>query len=309
MRAVAGIGLLAAIGTVAGGPAWAEPPGRIVAATATSTRAPVETNAPARLFDRNDVTAWCAREPVKVRLTLRLDRPTRVETVHLALGHLAAWRANPRVKQVFVTISSGGETVKKIRHKWPDRDEPREGRVNVGATGDLLVVDFDQAYAGSAPGGLCVASLRLMGGLDGAQELDATDVAATLWSDEDLAELLRRTFRLVREIDGAEMTGTLELTKRGRYEYEDASGVRVSGRWAVERGAGEGEGARLVFRAEKVRVGKKKLDVPEALARHVVEWRWGPPAPGEPPALVPWVAYGLGEGGALEVVAPREVKP
>lgn len=282
--------------------------GRVVAATASSTAIPEDRYGVAHLFDLDDATTWCAREKVHVQVTVRLDRPTTIDTLHVTLGTPLAWRANPRVKQVFVTVLQDGQTMKKIRHKWPDRDEPREGRVNVGARGDTIIFDIDQVYGGSSMSGMCVAGVRLVGGPDGGQTIDGGNLAATVWGEEPMTRAVQREFTVYRDTADGEAAATLELAKRGKLEYrDDALGLKLEGKWRLEAGP-DGQGMQLVFDVGKAKLGGKRLKIPEALERLVVPWRFAPLAEGEAATFVPWIAFGVADG-ALVAAPPRSVAP
>lgn len=284
--------------------------GDVVGVTASSTKAPEASHGPARLLDGDDATAFCARDKVKVRVVLTLSGPTHLDALALTLGDPAGWKQSPRVKQVFVTVREGEQTVKKIRHKWPDRDEVRGGKVTLGATGDNVVIDFDQVYAGKGLGGLCVAGAELIASEDGdTRVVDSAGLVAVVAGDERTKASLARTWKIATG-DGGE-PASLELGKRGTFEYKDAAAdLKVTGSWRVVDGTGAAAGGRaLELKVTKAKRGGKRVTIPATLAPHVARWRHGPVGEGGAAEFQPWVAYAVDETGALSAVVPVGVAP
>jgi hypothetical protein len=278
-------------------------PARIVAAEASSTEGSEATTGVARLFDGDDGTTWCAREKVKARITLRLAGVTRLSTLELGLGHPTQWKAGPRIKQVVVSVIGEGRLLKKVRHKWPD-GEPRAGRVNLQVSGDTVVVDVDQVYAGSGPRGLCLAGLRLSGGYDGGEApVDAAALAARALGADAARAALARDFEVVVPVGEGEHRHRLRLTRQGKLVYEDTTtGLVVTGTWKLD-------GEELVVTLARAKRGKAAITVPPALATLRGAWRFAEPADGQPPTFLPWLALTVGDDGALAPAPPRAVLP
>lgn len=278
---------------------------RIVAASTTGTPTG-DGYAVHRLFDLDEVTTFCAREKVKFKVSVQLAKPTYLAAVYLSLGDPASWKQKPRVKQVFASVYLGDRLVKKIRHKWPDRDEAREGKVNLEASGDSVVLEVDQAYAGKqASAGLCLASLRLEANTrDGLAPVDAADLAALSWTPDQVQNALTHKFTIAL----GSGTAVLELGKRGKLGYrDDAAKLEIEGRWKLD--TSQPGSRRLVFELSRVKAAGKKQAVPEDLARYFAAWRFLAPGEGEAPTFVPWEAFVVDDRGGLGRVAPQSVKP
>lgn len=266
-------------------------------ATASTTYGTAERRAVGRLFDGDPATTWCGSRKVKDTVTLALGESVPLTVLTLSLGNASAWKDSPRVKQVIVTVREGDRTVKKIRHKWPDHDEPSDGTVNLGAPGDNVLVEFDKVYAGATPRALCVGELGLEG-------VDTAAVALAGMSDEERLGAVMRSFTSVREGDGA--NATLAIKRGGVFTFA-ASDLRVSGRWSFAAAPGTGTTAKTILRftPQSSVDGSKRLTVPAGLATHDVPMRHGA---GTPPVPVPWLSY-ANETGALALAQPVEVQP
>jgi hypothetical protein len=273
--------------------------GRITDASASTTDGPDDAAGVARLFDDDDATSWCARGKTKEKLTLRLGRSTRLATLELALGHPPSWKATPRVKQVFVSVLDDGKLQKKIRHKWPDGDA-RRGRVHLDVTGDAVIIEIDQVYAGSGPRGLCLAGVRLAGGYDGADTpIDAAGLASAALGEDAARTALTRDFLVVVPTSSGEAQHQLTL-KRGKFTYRDTgTGLEVTGTWKLSP-APSGRGLALELAPTKATRDKKKVALGAATA-HLDVWRF------QSGAFVPWIAFAVDESGTLFAYDPQAV--
>jgi hypothetical protein len=295
--------LIAVCVLAAAASASADDIGDAVGAVASSTRVPDEEYGVARLFDGDDRTTWCAREKVDVQVTVALSKATRVDTLTLTLGNPGAWKQAPRVKQVFVTVRDGERTIKKVRHKWPDRGQVRSGTVNLGATGDNVLIDFDQVYAGTGTSPLCVGGVSLTASDPSTtRPVDAASLVAASWGDDRVKKALARKWKVfLPGDDGGE--AKLELG-RGSFEFR-GEGLKVSGTWTLE----DVDGRRtFALRVTKAKAAGKRLPIPEELAPHRGAWRFAAPTEGATAMLLPWIAFAV-QDGALALIAPLAVTP
>ncbi len=282
--------------------------GDVVEAVASSTAAPVAEHAVTRLFDQDDATIWCAKEKVHVSVTVKLSRETHLDAVELSLGDPMGWKASPRVKQVFVSVLQGDRVMKKIRHKWPDHAQSKPGKVNLDATGDGVVIDVDQVYAGTGLGGLCLAGVRFVASDPTAtRDVDAAGLAADGWSDDQLRNSLSHAWKIATSLDADAKPAELDVNKRGTFAYRDAtSGLTVDGKWVVAPAAPP-KGRALQLTITRARVGRKAVTAPAGAT--TVGWRFAPAAEGDPPTFAPWFAFGLDENGAVVLTEPQSVRP
>lgn len=261
-----------------GGAAGAEDAQVSLISAAASSEAG-ESHAVSRLFDLDEASTWCAREKARVSVALKLSAARELTTLDLALGDYSDWRGGPRVKQVYVSVLMGDALVKKVRHKWPDSPEPREGRVNLNAPGDRVLVEIDLVYAGQGTGGLCLSGMRLEG-------VDLAPLAAAAWGAENVEKSLIGK----HAIDD----GWLVLEKRGKFEWSSGD-LKVSGKWKVVDGA-------LELSVTRARHLKTKLA--DAVLRG--ELRFGPRNEGDAPSFTPHFGIGMADG-ALVVTRPLKV--
>jgi hypothetical protein len=276
---------------------------RITRAVASSTAGAA--HGVEKLFDLDEATTWCAREKAQVSVAVQLSRPAVLRAARLSLGDFANWKKGPRIKQVFVTVLDGDKTVKKVRHKWPDADEPRDGKVNLDAPGNAVLVEIDLVYAGTGSGGLCLSGVTLEHGADGdSAPLDGADLAAVAWGAKNLEKMLPGVYTVVRAGPEGDVSATLELKKRGRFEYEDEQlDLVVQGKWSVS--SNEDGAVFLELDVRKAKAGGKRIGIPSE--PHVVAWRFGVQEEGGAPTFVPWNAYLRDENGALVPAPPVRV--
>ncbi len=267
---------------------------QVTSATASSTSS--ESHAVSLLFDLDEATTWCAREKAKVTVGVKLSGRSMVDTAHLALGDFSDWQRGPRVKQVFVTVLDGDQTVKKVRHKWPDAQDAREGKVNLGAPGDGVLIEFDLSYAGSGSGGLCISGVRFE---SGGATVDTTPMAAEAWGVDAIADRLPGEYTVLRTTpDGDAAPARLEVKKRGKFEYrDDGIDLTLEGKWKIAGGG-------LALSVTKAKVRGKRIAHPKDPIP--VTWRFQA-QDGGAPSFVPWVAFVRDETGALVAEPPRSV--
>jgi hypothetical protein len=283
--------------------ARADEPARIVSAIASSTAN--ERNGVENLFDLDEATTWCAREKARVSVGIKLSHVTPIATARLSLGNYGDWSGGPRVKQVFVTVLDGDKLMKKVRHKWPDRDEPRDGTVNLKAPGDAVLVELDLVYAGTGASGLCLSSIALDADGDGGPTpIDPADVASAAWGKDAIQKLLPGTYTTWRPGPEGDVAAKLEIKKRGRFEYRDeALDLAVEGKWKLDRTA-DGP-IRLIIEIGKAKAGGKRIAFPSKSI--AAPWRFAPLGEGGAPGFIPWLAFGRDETGAVVRIDPTRV--
>jgi hypothetical protein len=291
-----GIAMVCAGGLGFAGLAAADEPIQVTAATASSTTA--QAHSVSHLFDLDEATTWCAREKAKATVGVKLSGTITIDAAHLALGDFSDWKAGPRIKQVFVTVLDGDKTVKKVRHKWPDGEDPREGKVNLGAPGDGVLIEFDLSYAGSGSGGLCVSGVRLE---SAGATVDTTPIAAEAWGERAINDRFPGDYTVLRNTpDGDAAAARLEVKKRGKFEYRDSGiDLKVEGKWKLQ-------GTELVFDVTKAKANDKRIPYPKEPIP--VSLRFQVPDGGAP-SFVPWIAFVRDETGALVAEPPKAVLP
>jgi hypothetical protein len=305
-HALCGAALALACGLASGLPdASAEEPARLIAAVGSSSLG--DRHGTQKLFDLDEATTWCAREKARVSVGMKLSRVTSVAAARIALGNYGDWSGGPRVKQVFVTVLDGDKVVKKVRHKWPDRDEPRDGTVNLRASGDAVLVEFDLVYAGTGSGGLCISGIALdeLGEGGAAAPIDTADLAQAAWGKDAIEKLLPGLYTSWRPGPEGDVAAKLELTKRGRFEYrDDALDLAVEGKWKLTR-AGADAPLRLSIEIRKAKAGGKRIGFPAGALD--APWRFAPLGEGGAPGFIPWIAFGRDEKGDLSRIDPTRV--